>query len=185
MNPRTRFRIALVVLGLGVLVFVASRRADAQSSIYTNVRVVNPVLVGSDGGFTAIVSGTMSLSQQTLNSLVAPQVQTLYPAAKLTLDAGVMYPIPPFLADGGLGGDPARTSLTISVTSTGAGKTMSCDVLAPDGGFPSCAAGSGFGELMPTVNRVFTWSVGQSRVVYCLPCNVAGIEMSYREEVFQ
>lgn len=177
---------------LGALVLVASAvvftRAEGQSSVYTNVRVVNPVTVVSDGGLgvvgnvNAAVTGTVGLDSQSIADLTAPQCGEIFPLEKIHLDVdGGPHPIPPLLPDGGFGGDPNRSSITIVNTDTKIVRTTACDLLALDGGLPSCNTGSGYGEILENKDR-FTWNVGQSRVIYCLPCNDAGVDMGYREE---
>lgn len=172
---------------LGALVLVASviifTRAEGQSSSYTNVRVVNPVVVVSDGGLGVV--GMVGLTTQAIADLTAPQCAVngeIFPLEKMHLDVdGGPHPIPPFLPDGGFGGDPNRSSITIVNTDTKIVRTMACDLLALDGGLPSCDTGSGYAETLENKDR-FTWNVGQSRVIYCLPCNDAGVDMGYREE---
>lgn len=189
MNPRIQLRAGFGALAF-VLCVIAFTRAEGQSSSYTNVRVVNPVLVGSDGGFAvignvnAIVTGTVGLTPETEASLTAPPCSQgqIFPLEKLQLagDGGVR-PIPPFLPDGGFGGDLNRTSITIVNTDNIVARTVACDLLALDGGLPSCSRNSGYGEILENGWR-FTWSVGQSRVIYCLPCNAGGVALGWREE---
>lgn len=186
MNPRIQFRAGFGALAL-VLSVIAFTRAEGQSSSYTNVRVVNPVLVGSDGGFAVIgnvnatVTGTVGLDSQSIADLTAPQCGQIFPLEKLQLDAGVISPIPPFLPDGGFGGDLNRSAITIVNTDNAVARTVACDLLALDAGLPSCSRNSGYGEIIEAGGR-FTWSVGQSRVIYCLACGVSGVALGWREE---
>jgi hypothetical protein len=182
MNLRSRPWLALIASA--VLLPIAL--ALAQSSSYTNVRVVGPVVVTSDGGLgiigTVTVNGTVALGAQTLADLTAPQCGQIFPLEKIHLDVdGGPHPIPPFLDDGGFGGDPNRSAVTIVNTDTVTARTMACDLQALDGGLPSCDTASGYGELLQNSGR-FTWSVGQSRVIYCLPCNPSGVDLGFREE---
>lgn len=185
MDPRSRPWLAFIA----VAVLLPIALALAQSSSYTNVRVVNPVLVGSDGGFgvignvNAAVSGTVGLDSQSIADLTAPQCGQIFPLEKIHLDGGVAAPIPPFLPDGGFGGDLNRSAITIVNTDNAVGRTMYCDLQALDGGFPSCSTSSGYGELLMSRDR-FTWSVGQSRVIYCIACGGGGVgvDLGWREE---
>lgn len=181
MNPQSRSWLA--VIALAVLLPIAL--ALAQSSSYTNVRVVNPVTVVSDGGLgiigTVTVNGTVGLDSQSIADLTAPQCGQIFPLEKIHLDAGVTVPIPFFLPDGGFGGDLNRSAITIVNTDNAVGRTMYCDLQALDGGFPTCSTSSGYGELLTSRDR-FTWNVGQSRVIYCVACNVNGVDLGWREE---
>ena len=183
MDPRSRLRVALVALAA---LFWPVALALAQSSSYTNVRVVNPVTVTSDGGLgiigTVNVNGTVGLTSQSIADLTAPTCGgQIFPLEKMHLDAGVTIPVPLFLPDGGFGGDPNRSAITVVNTDNSVGRTMYCDLQALDGGFPTCSTSTGFGELLRSGDR-FTWNVGQSRAIYCVACNVNGVDLGFREE---
>lgn len=185
MNSQAQLRAGFGALAF-VLCVIAFTQAEGQSSSYTNVRVVNPVLVGSDGGFAVIgnvtVNGTVGLDSQSIADLTAPQCGQIFPLEKLQLNQdGGPHPIPPFLSDGGFGGDLNRTAITIVNTDNIVARTVACDLVALDGGLPSCSRNSGYGEILENGVR-FTWSVGQSRVIYCLPCNANGVALGWREE---